>query len=361
VVFLKDTLYLLIEDRMMHIIFEERAMSVSCELRELRDAEGESATDVAGYAQQGDTVVWRGCFEQIHVDVARFSTDDFNPFHDPGKWRRIAGNPFAGPLVLGFQCEALIEGLIAHLPNHREDEAFAAEQALTWTHYEFTFVSPLMPGERFEAMARSGRRKLTPMPSMAHRILVRTADRPVLMGFVRRTTTSLNALTLADSPFARPLRDVPDRLSQDGWFLKRKFASTGHAKNFLASALANPVDWFDELEGRVNFPDLFPPALLSCALLEQAHANGHDFFNAPLVYAAHRIAVQGPAVRALRSNEPIHLLVSTPEPVAGKGGLAGREARLSSLALVYAGQEDRLLAQAEVQLAPMAAPSELGG
>lgn len=329
-------------------------MNVGCELPELRDMGTGTTAVVDGYAQEGETVVWRGCFEQIHVDVARFSTDDFNPFHDSGKWRRIAGNPFAGPLVLGFQCEALIEGLIAHLPNYQEDEAFAVAQALTWTHYEFTFVSPLMPGERFVARARAGRRKRTPTPSIAHRILVQTADRPVLTGFVRRTAASLNALTLADSPFTSPLREAPDRLSCEGWFLKRKFASTGHAKNFLASALTNPLDWFDELEGRVNFPDLFPLALLSCALLEQAHASGHDFFNAPLVYASHRIGVQVPAVRALRSNEPIHLLVRTPEPVTGQGGLGGREVRLRSLALVYAGQEDRLLAQAEVQLAPLA-------
>ena len=132
-------------------------MSVSCELREWRGAGSGSAADAEGYAWEGDTVVWRGGFEQIHVNVARFSTDDFNPFHDPGKWRRIAGNPFAGPLVLGFQCEALIENLIAHLPNHPEDEAFAAEQGLAWTHYEFTFVSPLLPGERFAARARAGR------------------------------------------------------------------------------------------------------------------------------------------------------------------------------------------------------------
>jgi hypothetical protein len=328
-------------------------MSVSCELREWHGAGSGSAADAEGYAWEGDTVVWRGCFEQIHVNVARFSTDDFNPFHDPGKWRRIAGNPFAGPLVLGFQCEALIESLIAHLPNHPEDEAFAAEQGLAWTHYEFTFVSPLLPGERFAARARAGRRQQAPTPSIAYRILVRTVDRPVLTGFVRRTAESLNALTLADSAFARPLSETPDRLTRGGWFLKRKFASTGHAKNFLASALANPADWFDELEGRVNFPDLFPPALLSCALLEQAQASGHDFFNEPLVYAAHRIGVQGPAVRALRSNEPIHLLVRTPEPVVNKGGWP--VARLRSLALVYAGREDRLLAQAEVQLAPLAA------
>lgn len=335
-------------------------MSISDPSGALPDAQTAFAANSQGYAQNGDTMVWRGCFEQIHVNVARFSTDDFNPFHDPGKWRQIAGNPFAGPLVLGFQCEALIESLIAHLPNQREDEAFAVEQGLIWTHYEFTFVSPLLPGEPFTASARAGRRKLAPMPSIAHRILVRTSDRPVLTGFVRRTSESLKALTLADSAFVSPLIETPDRLSRNDWFLKRKFLSTGHAKNFLASALANPADWFDELEGRVSFPDLFPPALLSCALLEQAHASGHDFFNAPLVYAAHRISVHGPTVRALRSNDPLHLLVRIPEPVADKGGLAGQVARLSSLGLVYAGREDRLLAQAEVQLAPLAALPKAG-
>ena len=312
-------------------------------------------TNTDGYAQAGEAAVFRGCFEQIHIDAARFSTDDFNPFHDPIKWRRIAGNPFTGPLVLGFQCEALIENLIMRLPNRAADEAFTVEQALAWTHYEFTFVSPLMPGERFEVSARAGRHKRTPTSAIAHRILIRAADRPVLLGFVRRTAEPPNRPVLADSPFTRPLRQAPDRLARGGWFLKRKFASTGHAKNFLAGSLSQPADWFDELEGRVNFPDLFAPALLSCALLEQAHASGHDFFNAPLVYAAHRISVHRPAARMLRSNEALHLLVRTPEPMSGKAGLSGHEARLSSLGLIYSGQEDRLLAQAEVQLAPLAA------
>lgn len=337
-------------------------MSVSCQARERRDSRLTdsrprigAAADADGYAWEGDGAARRGCFEQIHIDAARFSTDDFNPFHDPGKWHRIADNPFAGPLVLGFQLEELVENLIHQLPGRAEDEAFAAAQALAWTQYEFTFAGPLAPGEFFEASARAGRRKLTPTPSIAHRVLVRTADRLVLVGFVRRTAESPDPPTLADTPFCSPLREVPDRLGQGEWFLKRKFASTGHAKNFLAGSLANPADWFDELAGRVNFPDLFAPALLSCALLEQAHAGGHDFFSAPRVYTAHRISVNTPAVRALRSNEPIHLVVRAPEPVSGKSGLGGREAWLSCLGLVYAGLEDRLLARIEVRLAPLAA------
>ena len=47
-------------------------MSVSCELREWRGAGSGSAADAEGYAWEGDAVVWRGGFEQIHVNVARF-------------------------------------------------------------------------------------------------------------------------------------------------------------------------------------------------------------------------------------------------------------------------------------------------
>ena len=42
----------------------------------------------------------------LHIDVARFASDDFNPFHDRHKWQRIAGNPFGGPIALGFQLGA---------------------------------------------------------------------------------------------------------------------------------------------------------------------------------------------------------------------------------------------------------------
>lgn len=319
------------------------------------------ATGAEGARDRG-SVVRRGCFEQIHIDAARFATDDFNPFHDPDKWRRIANNPFPGPLALGFQLEALVENLILHLPDRAADEAFATEQALAWTQYDFTFASPLSPGDRFEASVRGGQRKRAPAPTIVHRVLIRTETRPVLLGSVRRLAEPPPPLTMRETPFTSPLRDYPDRFASDGWFLKRKFASTGHAKNFLAGSLARPADWFDELEGRVSFPDLFPPALLSCALLEQAHASGHDFFRAPLVYTTHRINVHRQAVEALRSNEPIHLLVRAPEPAHSAGGSGGGE-RLKSLGLVYAGQEDRLLAQAEVQLAPLAAvpPSSATG
>ena len=49
------------------------------------------------------------CFQQIHIDVARNATNDYNPFHDPHKYQLIRGNPYDGTIVLGFQIECLIE------------------------------------------------------------------------------------------------------------------------------------------------------------------------------------------------------------------------------------------------------------
>ena len=60
-------------------------------------------------------------FHPIHIDVARNATDDFNPFHDKNRWQRVAGNPFSGPILLGFQLECLIEDqLLQYRKRHNE-------------------------------------------------------------------------------------------------------------------------------------------------------------------------------------------------------------------------------------------------
>ena len=48
-------------------------------------------------------------FDQIHIEVARNATDDFNLFHDKHKWLQITHNPFKGPIVLGYQLNTLID------------------------------------------------------------------------------------------------------------------------------------------------------------------------------------------------------------------------------------------------------------
>ncbi len=51
-------------------------------------------------------------FQQLHIDVARNSTDDFNPFHDPRRYGRIVGSPYPRPIALGFQLECLCAYLL---------------------------------------------------------------------------------------------------------------------------------------------------------------------------------------------------------------------------------------------------------
>ncbi len=52
-------------------------------------------------------------------------------------------------------------------------------------------------------------------------------------------------------------------------------------KNFLAGSLVDQHYYFDEMEGSVQFPAMFPVALLSCALLDKAKQVNYAFETNP--------------------------------------------------------------------------------
>ena len=80
-------------------------------------------------------------FDQVHIDIARNSTDDFNPFHDPYRWANIRANPFHSPIVLGFQLEFLVADRIH---RHRVATGFGeTPECLGYSNYDFVFVSAL--------------------------------------------------------------------------------------------------------------------------------------------------------------------------------------------------------------------------
>ena len=210
------------------------------------------------------------CFRQIHIDAARNSTDDFNPFHEPRKCARILGNPYPGPIVLGFQLEQLVEHAIdLHRDAHGEN-AFIAEHGLHYSNYQLTFANALFPDETFDVDIRPTLARTDP-PSLANRVVVRKDAGMVLIGHKRETA---HPLFLADRSFdgIGDLRRAEDRAWLRGtpWFVKRKYMNTGNAKNFAAGSLCDQGYYFDELENRVRFPEMFATSLLSCALLEKA-------------------------------------------------------------------------------------------
>ena len=103
-------------------------------------------------------------------------------------------------------------------------------------------------------------------------------------------------------------------------------------------------DYIDELDERINFPETFPCALLSSALLERAWQQGHDFEREPMVYRSHSLSVDRECLRQARSNDVLHLLSRHADPAAENHvydcfGVIGT---------------DRLLFSARIDLMPLA-------
>ena len=147
------------------------------------------------------------CFQQIHIDAARNSTDDFNPFHDPHKYRDIKDNPYKGTIVLGFQLECLIEYLVNLHRDEQGELNFIEEHDLCFSNYQLTFANALLPGEPFKVEIKPSIIKLNP-PSLSNRIIVRKSDSMVIIGHRRETAEPLfvpnNDLSLfADAMSAR--------------------------------------------------------------------------------------------------------------------------------------------------------------
>ena len=96
--------------------------------------------------------------EQIHIDVVRNATDDFNPFHDPQRWQNIEKNPFGGPIALGFQLVALALDKLSSYRREHGEEHIADENRLHFSNYQFTFASAVVTRLRADGPgAQNGR------------------------------------------------------------------------------------------------------------------------------------------------------------------------------------------------------------
>jgi len=250
-------------------------------------------------------------FQQIHIDIARNATDDFNLFHDPHKWHEIKQNPFGGPIVLGFQLESFVENMISHYRVQNNELKTISEKGLHFSNYQFTFANAVMPGQQISVeIKKSQLKEVDEGIVLSNRIAVKTDGQLALMGYKKEST---QPLFLPDANFSNTgqLSNLSDRsyIPRKGFFLKRKFMNTSNAKNFLCGSFTDQLEYFDEINDIANFPEIFPCSFISCALLEKAQKNHHDFKKKPMVYTTHKISLDRNLLNKLKSNDALHILI----------------------------------------------------
>lgn len=249
-------------------------------------------------------------FEQIHIEVARNASDDFNLFHDKHKWLQITHNPFKGPIVMGFQLNTLIEDQIRLYREAHHENKVIKENNLWFSNYQITFVNAVRP--RVPVYLEIKKTLINTMPSLTltNRIAMRANGKTVLLGYKKETQ---QPLFLADTKLDKlpDLNELPDCLTvpDTGFFLKRKYLHNGLVKNFLSGSFAEQSDYFDELLHIANYPEIFPCSLASGALLEKAQLEHHNFKQNPMVYTSHNLSVDRRLVNQLKNNDVLHILV----------------------------------------------------
>ena len=257
-------------------------------------------------------------FNQIHIDVAHNATDDFNLFHDSQQWSRIQQNPFHGPIALGFQIESLIENpILQHRQIHNELE-FIQKQQLQFSNYQFNFANAIKPAQNISINIRNTQTsKDGETPFLSNRVSVKADNQLALIGFKKETAQPLFLPETNPDSFPEQLshqsdRDILDIVlnGQDKiFFLKRKFMNVSNAKNFLCGSKVDQRMFFDELRNRYQFPEIFPCAFISYALLEKFLLKKLDFERSPMVYGSHKISVNRTVLAQLKSNDRLHILI----------------------------------------------------
>jgi hypothetical protein len=249
-------------------------------------------------------------FDQIHIEVARNASDDFNLFHDKHKWLQINHNPFKGPIALGYQLNTLIEYQIRLFREANHENHIISENNLRYSNYQITFVNALRTATPFELTIKKTLIKTIPHLTIGNRISIKSKGKTILLGFKKETQAPL---FLAEEKFTHlpNLNVIPDRSTIPGtdFFLKRKFLHNGNVKNFLSGSLAEQSDYFDELSHIANYPEVFPCSLTSGALLEKAQIENHDFKRNPMVYTSHEISVDRQRLKQLKNDDKLYILV----------------------------------------------------
>lgn len=251
-------------------------------------------------------------FSTTHIDTARNSTDDFNLFHDKNRWPEICDNPFQGPIALGFQ----LLGLVAEeTRQHRiieNENSLIIDHQLHFSNYQVNFAQAVKPNDEISVEIKKSQLKKESQIILSNRFCLRTQDSLALIGYKRESQTPL-ILSEADFSQLNGICNLEDRsfIENNRYFVKRKFFNTSNGKNFLVGCLVEQSEYIDELADKICFPEIFPIALTSCALLERANMLGHDFRSNPLVYISHQHCIDRKLNQSIKSNDMLSILVES--------------------------------------------------
>jgi len=253
-------------------------------------------------------------FTTTHIDIARNSTDDFNLFHDKIKWSEIDGNPFNGPIVLGFQLLGLIAEKFRCYRQENNEQQLIDENSLHYSYYQLKFAGAVKPEHSIDISIKKSQFKSNPEISLGNRFTLKADNKLALIGF-KKELAEPSILTEFDISSIENIPQLPDRsfIDANAIFVKHKFFNTSNGKNFLVSCLTEQSLYFDEISNIVTFPEFFPLALSSCALLERAQKLNHDFRKNPLVYVSHQHCINKRLVASLKSNMKLSILVKHEE------------------------------------------------
>ncbi|MDO9107351.1 MAG: hypothetical protein Q7U57_20610 [Methylovulum sp.] len=249
-------------------------------------------------------------FEQIHIEVARNASDDFNLFHDKHKWLQITHNPFKGSIVLGFQMNTLIEYQMRLYREANHEMQIIADKQLHFSNYQIIFVNALRPRQEISLEIKKTLINTIPELTLTNRVAIKSQGKTILIGYKKETQTPL-FLGDTDLSALPDLNKVADKTIVPGsdFFLKRKWMHNGNVKNFLSGSLAEQSDYFDELTHVAHYPEIFPCSLTSGVLLEKAQLENHDFKANPMVYTSHDISIDRLLVQQIKNNDKVHILV----------------------------------------------------
>ena len=243
---------------------------------------------------------------QLHIDIARNATDDFNLFHDPMRWQCISGNPFQGTIALGFQL-----GLYVETQINRNESAIDQRQ---YSVYEFTFVNPAKVGDELNLVLKRARVAQTEKGAQeSQRLILKASGKTCLMGFYRQSDYQSITSSLLKYSNDQVSKMTDRTLLDDGVFIKRKWMIVGNVKNYLLSAFADQAQYVDEFANKVRFPKFYPLSLMSSAMLERAQALDYDLIQNPMIYVSQNMCIDNQQLAQLKSNDCLNILVAPVE------------------------------------------------